>query len=59
MYSFFTTEITESLNNEIGRNFMSIQVMKRLFTVNEYYRMAEVGILGEDDRVELIVRSSQ
>jgi Uma2 family endonuclease len=26
----------------------------RQFTVNEYYRMAEAGILGEDDRVELI-----
>jgi Uma2 family endonuclease len=29
-------------------------VSKRLFTVDEYYRMAEAGILGEDDRVELI-----
>lgn len=33
---------------------MSIQVMKRLFTVDEYYRMAEAGIFSEDDRVELI-----
>ena len=27
---------------------------KRLFTVDEYHAMARVGILGEDDRVELI-----
>lgn len=33
---------------------MSVQLAKRLFTVDEYYRMAEAGILGEDDRVELI-----
>ncbi|HEX3035581.1 MAG TPA: Uma2 family endonuclease [Thermodesulfobacteriota bacterium] len=33
---------------------MSIQPVRRLFTVTEYYRMAEAGILSEDDRVELI-----
>lgn len=33
---------------------MAIQLQKRLFTVDEYYRMAETGILSEDDRVELI-----
>jgi Uma2 family endonuclease len=33
---------------------MSVQVMRRLFTVDEYYQMAEAGILSEDDRVELI-----
>jgi Uma2 family endonuclease len=27
---------------------------RRLFTVDEYYRMADAGIFGEDDRVELI-----
>ncbi|MCS7207332.1 MAG: Uma2 family endonuclease [Dehalococcoidia bacterium] len=27
---------------------------RRLFTVEEYHRMAETGILGEDDRVELL-----
>jgi Uma2 family endonuclease len=31
-----------------------IQIQKRHFTVDEYYRMAEIGILSEDDRVELI-----
>jgi Uma2 family endonuclease len=33
---------------------MSIQVAKRSFTVAEYRRMVEAGILSEDDRVELI-----
>ncbi len=33
---------------------MSHQIAKRWFSVDEYYRMAEAGILREDDRVELI-----
>jgi len=33
---------------------MSIQVDRRHFTVDEFYRMAEIGIFTEDDRVELI-----
>lgn len=33
---------------------MSVQIAKRWFTVAEYYRMAEAGILTEGDRVELI-----
>lgn len=30
------------------------QIETRLFTVDEYHRMVEAGILSEDDRVELI-----
>jgi Uma2 family endonuclease len=33
---------------------MQRDATKRLFTVDEYYRMAEVGILTPEDRVELI-----
>lgn len=33
---------------------MSRQYAKRWFSVDEYYRMAQAGILTEDDRVELV-----
>ena len=33
---------------------MPLQVTKRHFNIDEYYRMAEAGILSEDDRIELI-----
>jgi|SRR5216683_3792211 len=33
---------------------MAVRPQPHLFTVEEYYRMAQTGILGEDDRVELI-----
>ena len=33
---------------------MSVQTQRRLFTVKEYHLMNEVGVFGEDDRVELI-----
>jgi Uma2 family endonuclease len=33
---------------------MGTDIQRRLFTVREYYRLAETGILNEDDHVELI-----
>jgi len=33
---------------------VSVQPARRLFTVEEYHRMGEAGILGPEDRVELI-----
>ncbi len=33
---------------------MAVDFKRRRFTVAEYHQMAEAGILGEDDRVELI-----
>src|SRR6266498_3300178 len=33
---------------------MSVRLLKGPFTVDDYHRLAELGILGEDDRVELL-----
>jgi hypothetical protein len=33
---------------------MSVQLLRRKFTVEHYHRMVESGILSENDRVELI-----
>jgi Uma2 family endonuclease len=33
---------------------MAVTLTRRRFTLDEYHRMGEAGILGEDDRVELI-----
>ena len=33
---------------------MAVQLLRRRFTVDEYHRMGQVGILGEDDRLELL-----
>src|SRR5262245_35541904 len=37
-----------------GCEYMATEISKRLFTVFDYHKMADAGILGEDDRVELI-----
>jgi Uma2 family endonuclease len=39
---------------ERGVRMLGAEVKKRRFGVGEYHRMAEAGILGEDDRVELV-----
>ncbi|HVF51537.1 MAG TPA: Uma2 family endonuclease [Pyrinomonadaceae bacterium] len=33
---------------------MSVQIVRRHFSVSDYYRMLTAGVLSEDDRVELI-----
>jgi len=33
---------------------MAVEILRRRFTVEQYHRMAEAGILAEGDRVELI-----
>lgn len=33
---------------------MAVELTRRLFDVDEYHPMAEVGILTDEDRVELI-----
>ncbi|MGD1804147.1 Uma2 family endonuclease [Dapis sp. BLCC M126] len=33
---------------------MSVQLLRRLFTVDQYYKMLEAGIFNENERVELI-----
>jgi len=33
---------------------MAVQLLRRRFTADEYHRMEQAGILGEDDRLELL-----
>ena len=33
---------------------MAVQLLRRRFTVHEYHRMGQAGILSEDDRLELL-----
>ena len=33
---------------------MAVQLLRHRFTVDEYHKMGQVGILGEDDRLELL-----
>ena len=37
-----------------GDDTMAVTLRRRRFTLDEYHRMGKAGILGEDDRVELI-----
>ena len=37
-----------------GINRMQVETTRKRFTVEEYHRLAEVGILGPEDRTELI-----
>lgn len=37
-----------------GENNMAVELKRRRFTLEEYHRMGETGILGANDRVELI-----
>ncbi|HEX9820115.1 MAG TPA: Uma2 family endonuclease [Methylomirabilota bacterium] len=37
-----------------GEDTMAVALRRRRFTLDEYHRMGETGILGPDDRVELI-----
>lgn len=38
----------------IRRGSMTVELSRRQFSVQDYHRMADAGILGHDDRVELI-----
>src|SRR5688572_14338478 len=40
--------------NEPGGSTVAVSIPRRLFTVDEYYEMARVGILKPDERVELL-----
>ena len=33
---------------------MAVQLQRRLFTADEYQQMIQVGLLSEDDQLELI-----
>jgi len=48
-----SVSLVRFLRYSVGEH-MATEISKRLFTVDDYYRMAEVGILRPNDRVELI-----
>ena len=37
-----------------NENSMDTQLLRRAFSVDEFHRMAEAGVFGEDDRLELL-----
>src|SRR5690349_22183557 len=51
---FCTCGIMHAISSRLEGVAMTIQIARRPFTVTDYARMRETGILKEDDRVELI-----
>src|SRR3989442_1035646 len=57
---YMVTEVltVASVSRPVGTSdvakWASATLPLRRFTVDEYYRMAKAGILGEDERIELI-----
>jgi len=47
-------EPTASLREERGDRMLPAETKRHRFTAREYRAMAEAGVLGEDDRVELV-----
>jgi Uma2 family endonuclease len=41
-------------DREVIERVMTVQISKKYFTINEYRKMAEIGIISDSDRVELI-----
>lgn len=56
--SFRVSRVCYHLERELmqaaDRETTLLETQRRRFDVTEYYRMVEAGIIGEDDRVELI-----
>lgn len=53
-YGFPAVRLGTSKQPKIPAQKMTVQLLRRKFTVEQFHKMAESGILNEDDRVELI-----